>query len=577
LQTVDTSPRSAQARIDQLEKRAFFWAAVGLGMLVAIALIGGWILRQVDVSDDWVDHTRVVISTNQQLLSEVKDAQSAERGYIITSQDAYLNAFAAVSQDIPRTLSRLRQLISDNPTQQRRVLALEDLIAQRMSVLDEGLRQRKESGFESAERVVFSGQGLKVMNQIQIASQEIENDEYELLQARKQTRQAHLREGFIAIIGASLLALLALLSAPLDVRRALRQRDAARQHQHESESRAHALFQAATQAIVIVDQRGKIVMANPATEKLFGYATDELVGQSIELLIPEKLRGSHVEHRTRYFNNPQSRPMGLGLDLQARRKDGAEFYAEISLSYIESARGTLGVAFVNDISRRRADELAIQHQQQDLRVLAGRLMTAQDEERRRIARDLHDDLSQKLAYLAMDIGKLTSKAVEQELKEDLRPLQARAVEVADSVRRISHQLHPSVLDDIGLEAALEQYCDEFAERSGIAAHFTSQNVPNSLPREVASSLYHIFQECLRNVSKHSQARSVFVTLEGANNLLRLSVRDEGVGLAPDRLERGASIGLVGMKERAHLVNGSVSIQSKIGQGTEVTVEVPVHA
>jgi signal transduction histidine kinase len=265
------------------------------------------------------------------------------------------------------------------------------------------------------------------------------------------------------------------------------------------------------------------------------------------------------------------------MDLQARRKDGTEFFAEISLSYIQTRQGTLGVAFVTDISKRKADEQAIQQHREDLRTLAGRLMTAQDDERRRIARDLHDDLSQTLAYLAMDIGKLAAKLSSQEILADLRPLQRRAAGAAESVRQISHQLHPSILDDIGLDAALEQYCEEFEERSGIATHFSSQGIPESLPREVASSVYHIFQECLRNVSKHSKTDTVFVTLDFEQNVLRLTVKDEGVGLPSSQLERGSSIGIVGMKERAHLVNGRVSIQSRTGEGTEVSVEVPLSS
>jgi signal transduction histidine kinase len=294
-------------------------------------------------------------------------------------------------------------------------------------------------------------------------------------------------------------------------------------------------------------------------------------------LVPEKMRGVHVRHRDHYFAQPQNRPMGLGLDLQAQRKDGSEFFVEISLSHIQTAQGTLGVAFVTDISKRKADEASIRQQREELRSLAGRLMTAQDDERRRIARDLHDDLSQKLAYLAMDIGK-TATAPGVQGVVDLRPLQIRAAEAAETVRRISHQLHPSILDDIGLEAGLDQYCEEFQQRSGIATHFTSSNVPESLATEVANSIYHIAAECLRNVAKHSNTKEVFVTLEVVDGTLRLSVRDEGVGLSPTRMQTvNAGIGIVGMKERAHLVNGKLSVQSQTGEGTEVSVEVPLQS
>jgi PAS domain S-box-containing protein len=344
----------------------------------------------------------------------------------------------------------------------------------------------------------------------------------------------------------------------------------------ESESRAQAIFRSAAQAILIVDAAGRIVTVNPVTRSMFGYSAEELVGQPVELLVPQEFRGGHKAHRDSFFRSPQARPMGLGLELRARHKDGTEFFVEISLSYIDSAQGPLGVAFVSDISRRRADEQAIRQQREDLRHLSARLMTAQDDERRRIARDLHDDLSQQLAFLAMDLGRLGMNPSAQGMASELRPLQLRAVEISQAVRRISHELHPSVLDDIGLEAALEQYCEEFEQRSGIATRFISRNVPESLRPEIARSIYHIAQECLHNVSKHARTEKVSVTLEFANNLLRLMVKDQGIGLSVDQPE-SKGIGFVAMKERANLVNGRLSIQSETGAGTEVSVEVPMSA
>jgi signal transduction histidine kinase len=217
----------------------------------------------------------------------------------------------------------------------------------------------------------------------------------------------------------------------------------------------------------------------------------------------------------------------------------------------------------------------VRKQQDELRLLAGRLMTAQDDERRRIARDLHDDLTQRLAFLAIDLGKLASKTAPDEVMPQLRPLQKRAAEAAEAVRQISHQLHPSILDDLGIEAALEQYCQEFEERTGIATRFHSHDVPQTVKPEIASSVYHIAQECLRNVSKHAQARQASVTLESADSHLRLQVKDDGVGMKPGRLQSGAHIGVSGMKERANLVKGELSIESQPGRGTEVSVTVPL--
>ena len=412
------------------------------------------------------------------------------------------------------------------------------------------------------------------MEEIHDIQREIEQHEERLLEDRSRMRQARLRQGFVGTLIAAFLALVALIIAPLDVRSAVSQRDLAQRQQQASEASARSLFQAASQGIVMVDRSGKIIMANPAAEKMFGFQADELQGQEIEVLLPTNLRTRHVAERDRYFQNPQTRPMGLGLDLQARKKDGSVFFAEISLSYVDSAQGTLAVAFVSDISKRRADEQAIRQQRQELRDLTARMMTAQDDERRRIARNLHDDLSQTLAHLAIDIGKLATQAAD-EVAGKLRTLQRHAVEAADTVRQISHELHPSILDDLGLTAALEQYCEEFQERSGITTRFSTRNVPEYLPRDVSSCIYHIAQESLRNVAKHSKSEKVLVGLEAVDGVVRLSVKDSGVGLGERSPGSRTSIGIVGMKERARLVNGTVSLASRSGEGTEVKVEVPV--
>jgi PAS domain S-box-containing protein len=557
-----------------LEKRSFIWSLVGLGMLLVISGVGVWTLRQVAESDFWVDHTREVINTNEQLLSDVKDAESAERGYIITGDEGYLEPYRSASVDSQASIEKLLQLTKDNLSQQERVADLQALIAKRMNVFNTAVEQRKTAGFTAAEGVVAAGQGRIVMKQIRDDSKRIADEENRLLEARTHTRQLRMRNGFIATLLAAVLALVALLIAPIDVRRAVRQQKIAEEEKRESEETAQALFQAAAQAIFVVNQQGRMVMVNPATEKMLGYSQDELIGEPVEMLVPENLRGGHVSHRSGYFHNPQNRPMGFGLDLQARKKDGSIFDVEISLSYISTATETLAVAFMSDISKRKADDQAIRQQREDLRLLTGRLMTAQDDERRRIARDLHDDLSQKLAYLAMDIGKMASKASSHEVLDSLRALQRRAGDAAETVRHISHQLHPSILDDIGLQAAVEQYCEEFEERAGIRTHFLSRDVPDSIPRDVAGNLYQIFQESLRNVSKHSKAAEVFVTLEALDGVLRLNVRDEGVGL-PAASRSATGIGITGMKERANLVNGNVSIESQAGEGTEVTVTVPL--
>jgi len=268
--------------------------------------------------------------------------------------------------------------------------------------------------------------------------------------------------------------------------------------------------------------------------------------------------------------------MGLNMNLKARRKDGTEFEAEISLGHITTAKGSLAAAFVSDISLRRAAESLMQRQREELRQLAGKLISAQDDERRRIARNLHDDLSQSLAAIAMDVGRLASK-YSAEIAKDLRRVQELAAAAAEDVRRISHQVHPSILDDLGLKLALEEYCSEFESRSGIVTRFRTENLPDRMPSDISDCIYHIVGECLRNAAKHSQGGAVFVDVSLVGNVLHLSVRDNGVGFSQSESSARRGIGIVAMKERARLVGGTVSIRADVAEGTTVSVEVPVNA
>ncbi|HZQ71030.1 MAG TPA: CHASE3 domain-containing protein [Terriglobales bacterium] len=560
---------------DSLLRRSLIWSLVGIVTIVLIAISGFSTLQQVDRFDFWLDHSRVVIGNIKNLQTDLTKAESAERGYLLTGLDRYLDPFHVAESEMFASFAKLKGLTADNPGQQERLDRLEPLMRARMSVMNDIIKLRATSGLRPALDLILPGRGDEMTRQVRELAQEVEDEEYRLLGERSRNRQKWLRLGFIGTLLAATLAMVAMITAPFDVRRAILQRELAAEKLRAAESRAHALFESAAQGIFVADREGRIVMANPAMTTIFGYSPEELQTMKVEQLVPESLRRRHVGLRDQYFHNPQSRPMGLGMDLQACRKDGSNFYAEISLSHIETATGTMAVVFVTDISKRRADEQAILQQRADLRGLAGKLMTAQDDERRRIARNLHDDLSQKLAYLSIDLGKLAMRPLEREVVDHVRGLQHRAAEAGETVRAISHELHPSVLDDIGLEAALEQYCEEFQGRTGIETTFHVGNLPPHIPRQVANSLYHIGQECLRNVAKHSRAEKASVTLSVSGNIMRLEVDDRGIGMKSEP-RAGSSLGLVAMKERAHLVNGSVAVASREGEGTKVIVEIPLE-
>jgi two-component system, chemotaxis family, CheB/CheR fusion protein len=212
----------------------------------------------------------------------------------------------------------------------------------------------------------------------------------------------------------------------------------------------------------------------------------------------------------------------------------------------------------------------------ELRALAGRLFTSQEEERRRIARELHDDVSQKLAMLEIDIERLRQElpADAASVEEELTALRRRTSALSSEVRTLSHQLHPSILDHFGLAAALKNLVEEFAQREGMVATFRSASVPERLPPDVTTALYRVAQEALRNVAKHAGRTHVKVVLEGSEDAIKLSVRDFGEGFDLEGNAR-RGLGLVSMEERARLVGGSLSMVSELGDGTSICVTVPL--
>ncbi len=243
---------------------------------------------------------------------------------------------------------------------------------------------------------------------------------------------------------------------------------------------------------------------------------------------------------------------------------------------------TIGEIFANALARKRADqdlqarEESLRKNQDELRLLAGSLIQAQEDERRRIAREMHDDWTQRLAVLAIDAAKL-----EMQLDPGsnafrlLQAMRGELVGLSEDVHALSRQLHPSILDDLGLADALRSECASVARREGVKVAFRSDEVADSLPKDVALCVYRVAQEALRNVVKHAQTQEASVSLTTSGRELVLTVQDPGIGFdaAAVRLRQG--LGLSSMSERVRLVRGKLSVNSAPGQGTTVTVRVSV--
>jgi signal transduction histidine kinase len=220
----------------------------------------------------------------------------------------------------------------------------------------------------------------------------------------------------------------------------------------------------------------------------------------------------------------------------------------------------------------------LERTKEELYRLAAQLTTAQEDERKRIARDLHDDLGQRLALLQMEIEQLEQQISEETRRQTALAFQSiidHVTELSEQLRRISHGLHPPVLEDLGLEVALRQLTEEFEDRHSVRTRFSVRGVPTGIPSDTALSLYRIAQEALTNVAKHAAADSVDITLAGEPDSLTLFVRDSGQGFNPDAVKECGGLGLISMRQRAELIGGTLEVQSARGQGTQIVVCAPL--
>jgi signal transduction histidine kinase len=225
----------------------------------------------------------------------------------------------------------------------------------------------------------------------------------------------------------------------------------------------------------------------------------------------------------------------------------------------------------------RDSEEALRQSYERIEDLAGRLIVAQEAERKHLARELHDDLSQQIAALAIGLGKLDRQLVGADgaVRGQITKLEDRVVCLSERIRQLSHELHSSTLEHVGLAEALRLHCSEFAAQEGITVDLEIQDTPGPLSADAALCLYRVAQESLRNIARHSGAKSAEVTLTSAGNLLELRVSDRGRGFDLKQAGRQSGLGLVSMQERVKLLHGSFEVRSQPGSGTELAVHLPL--
>jgi PAS domain S-box-containing protein len=338
----------------------------------------------------------------------------------------------------------------------------------------------------------------------------------------------------------------------------------------ESEERFRLLIEQAPEAVVVFDPaQNRLVQANAQAERLFGYNREELlVSGPQRFYAPEQPDGRPVAESMPANNERVLRGETVLTERTICNALGQQLHCEVRLVRLPASESKLIRASFIDITERKQTEAA-------LRDLSGRLINAHEEERARLARELHNDITQRLARLAIDAGSVGSRADGVSPAETMRSVRDGLVRLSEDIHALSYRLHPAVLEDLGLAEALKAECDRFSRQGAVPADVTLAELPSVVPSETALCLFRVTQEALRNVARHAKARTVKVSVRALDGGLQLAVNDDGAGFDPALQRDHPSLGLASMRERVRLVAGELDIESAPGQGTTILVWVPL--
>ncbi len=374
-----------------------------------------------------------------------------------------------------------------------------------------------------------------------------------------------------------------------------------------SEQRLHLLVESIQDyAILRLDHQHRIDSWNPAAQQMLGFNETEALGQEIAIIFTPEDRAGGVPEQELQTALAEGRAEDNRWHV---RKDGSRFYAGGVIAPLIDSMGNLRgfVKVMRDLTQQKLAEEQLQEAHDILeervehrtRELAGanqrtqveiaerqhlevaraellrRLVTAQEEERRRIARELHDQFGQQISALRLGLTTLADPAQRDQIDETLARLQAITAQLDQDVDRLALELRPTTLDDLGLQVALQQHVEEWSGHHNIAAEFQmTGSEQRPIPPEIEIVLYRVVQEALTNVLKHSDARHVSILLERRADQVRTIIEDDGRGFDPETVRQQNRLGLLGMQERVALVGGTVTIETTIGRGTSVFVHIP---
>ncbi len=416
------------------------------------------------------------------------------------------------------------------------------------------------------------------MNDIRKLFREMGEEESSLEANQSVAYQKSIRATIAAIYLTNSIAAMGLFALAYYVIREMKLRARDARKVEDREVLLRTVTEQARVGLTMISTDRRYLYANAAYAEGLGLRTTDIIGRRVSDVLEHAYDQTRSQLDRAFAGKRVSYEMAVPAGLGTNDEEGIKFYAITCQPLRHPGESPYVIMVVVDITERKQAQEHLRRSEDQLRALAARLQTATESERLRIARDLHDELGQALTGMKMDLEWIVRKHGTG--GGVWVPMVLDSMKIVDStlalVRRLSTELRPEMLDAFGLPAAIEWHAEEFQRRTGIVCRVQVPEAPLSISADQKIAAFRIFQEALTNIARHAQAKFVLVTLEQERNSLIVTIRDDGVGFFVDLLDQTQSLGILGMRERALLLQAQFHLKSVPGHGTTITLRIPLE-
>ncbi len=555
--------------------RAVAWGAFGVAVLL---LVGSsiYLLRATHAlfdSEALVSHTREVQTVLEDLSSRITQVTNARRGFVITHDPSFLADFESAAFKVPAEMDELRRLTADRADRQQEIAQLQPHVQAELTLLTGSIHAIQEGTSQPGREVQITRQGGLLSATILASLQKMRREEDELLAARQLASHNNYQHTLRLILASFIIALMLLVAEMFllsyEFTRHRQTEHAARQ----SQEIVNAFFSSSAVGFGILDSNFRYVRVNDVLPRMLGFDTAALLGKNFVEPLGESARRAEAILREVLATGTPILGREISIELPGEPPQSrCLLFNYFPIRESGGAVAQIGITVIDVTARRNAEEA--------LRKLSGRLLGIQDQERRRIARELHDSLGQYLAGMKIAIDMLSSRFSQSD------PLLTECGDILEKAiietRTLSHLLHPPLLDEAGFASAASWFVAGFSQRSGIPVSLELPPDLQRLPESVEIALFRVLQESLTNVHRHSRAQSAEISVDVDAEQVSIEIRDHGRGMPREVLQQleaegsKLGVGLAGMRERIHELGGVFEVSS--GQnGTTIRASIQLSS